>query len=324
MAKPRGVYAKLTRLHAMRNQPVTDDVVEILAESLSDASNLVVAEAAAIVAAQIVKTLTPNLVAAFERMMIDPEENDKQCRAKIAIVEALNALEYSESEVFLRALVHVQEPRFKEPTQDAAGVLRAHAALGLARIGHPGLVLLLTERLFDTDNAARTGIVRAFAGTGSLTAVPLLRYKALCGDQIPEVMGECFASLLALAPDDSVEFVGRFLRSRNEEVQSAAVLALAETRRVDAFSLLEKFWPRASADLRESVLIGMAMFRLPSAYDFLISLVAQKDPSARSAVSALAIHRHNTKLKDRVAAAVESHGDDALKQWFDRKFAETA
>ncbi len=322
MAKLRGVDAKLTRLATLRKEPIASDTIAVLSQSLADASNLVVVEAAAIVSEQIVKSLAGDLVSAFERFMIDAEESDKQCRAKIAIVEALNAIEYGEPDVFLRGLTHVQEPRFNDRTQDAAGPLRAHCALGLARISHPGVVNLLAERLLDKDHAARTGVARALSGTGSLAAIPLLRYKALVGDASSDVMGECFASLLAMAPVESVAFVGRFLNHRDEAVQSAAVFALAETRRPEAFTLLEQFWPRASDEVKESLLIGMAMFRIPAAFDFLIAIVAQKDPAARSAITALAIHRHNSKIKDRVAAAVTANGNAAVRQWFEKKFAD--
>ena len=61
-----------------------------------------VAEAAQIVGERILPDLAPALVAAFDRFMADPEENDKLCRAKTAIVEALNKIECENEEVFLR------------------------------------------------------------------------------------------------------------------------------------------------------------------------------------------------------------------------------
>src|SRR5438552_501776 len=109
MAKPRGVEAKLTRLYALRNTPISADAIALLSRSLADASNLVVAEAATLVGTHTVKALAPDLVAAFERLMIEPEESDKQCRGKIALVEALNKVEYAEPDVFLRGLTHVQD-----------------------------------------------------------------------------------------------------------------------------------------------------------------------------------------------------------------------
>ena len=118
--KPRESDGKLARLHTLRNQPATPETSLELRRYLADASNLVVAEAARIIKDQAVRELVGDLVAAFDRLMIDPEESDKQCRAKIA--DALNRLEYAEPDVFLRGLTHRQDRRFGEPPgQDAAG-----------------------------------------------------------------------------------------------------------------------------------------------------------------------------------------------------------
>jgi HEAT repeat protein len=318
--KPRGSDAKLARLNAMRNQSATSETALELRRYLADTSSIIVAEAAKIIKDQAVRELIGDLVAAFDRLMIDPEENDKQCRAKIEIVDALNRLEYAEPDAFLRGLGHRQNPRFGEPGQDAAGALRAFCALGLARIGHPGVVLLLTELLLDSDNTARAGAVRALGGAGSLTAVPLLRYKVLTGDRLLDVIDECFASLLTLAFEESLPFVARYLQGPNRALHESAMFALAETRRPEALAVLRDFWPRAPADLHESLLAALAMFRLSDANDFLIGLIASKDPSASAALSALAIHRHNPKITASIAAAVESNGAEPLREWFREKF----
>src|SRR5438105_2036031 len=54
---------------------------------LEETSNIVVSEAAKLVGDQSISGLTADLVAAFDRLMNDPEESDKQCRAKIEIVD---------------------------------------------------------------------------------------------------------------------------------------------------------------------------------------------------------------------------------------------
>jgi HEAT repeat protein len=316
--KPRGSDAKLALLQALRNQPASAETTLALRRYLADASSFVVAEAARIVRDQAVHELAGDLVAAFDRFMVEPEESDKQCRAKIEIVDALNRLEYDEPDVFLRGLVHRQNARFGEPG-DAAGALRAFCALGLARIAHPGVVLLLTELLLDSDNTARAGAARALGATGSL-AVPLLRYKVLAGDSLADVIGECFASLLSLSFEESLPFVARYLRAQRTTLQESAVFALAETRRPEAYDVLREYWPTAPADLRESMLIALAMFRLPAVNDFLIGLIAGKDANARGALSALAIHRDNPKIRASIAAAVEANGTQSVREWFRKKF----
>jgi HEAT repeat protein len=318
--KARGSDAKLARLQALRNQPATSETTLELRRYLADASSLIVAEAARVIKDQPAGELVGDLVAAFDRLLLDPQESDKQCRAKIEIVDALNRLDYGEPDVFLRGLTHHQDPRFGEPGQDAAGALRALCALGLARIGHPGVVLLLTELLLDSDNTARAGAARALGGTGSLAAVPLLRYKVRTGDRLVDVIGECFTSLLTLSFEESLPFVARYLQAPGTALQETAVFALAETRRPEAFAILRDYWPGAPADLRESLPVALAMFRLPAANDFLIGLIAGKDPYARAALSALAIHRHNPKITASIAVAVEANGGEPVREWFRKKF----
>ncbi len=85
-------------------------------------------------------------------------------------------------------------------------------------------------------------------------------------------------------------------------------------------AVLRDYWPGAPADLRESLLAALAMFRLPAANDFLIGLIAGKDPNARAALSALVIHRHNPKITATIAAAVEANGAEPVREWFRKKF----
>jgi HEAT repeat protein len=147
-----------------------------------------------------------------------------------------------------------------------------------------------------------------------------LRFKAQLGDKEAEVTGECFAALLALASTASLPFVARFLYSGSAPVQEAAVFALAESRRPEAFAALKDFWPRAPADLREAVLLAISMLRLPAALDFLTALIAGKDQNSLAALSALAIHRHHGKTRESVAAAVRTNGEAGVQQWFLKKF----
>jgi HEAT repeat protein len=323
MAKPRSTEAKLTRLRLLATEPMSPELVEEVRKGLADPSNLVVAAAAGAIGDRAIRELTADLVAAFDRLMIEPEKSDKQCRGKIALVEALNKLDFAQPEIFLRGIVHVQEPGWgQEKDQDAAGPLRAHCAFGLARLNLPDRLHHLTDLLHDKDKRARAGAARALGGAGSLAAIPLLRFKARLGDGEPEVMGECFSALLALDPAESLSFVSRFLSSASADVPEAAIFALAEIRSPDTFAILKDFWPRTPPGLEETVLLAIAMLRLPPALDFLINRIAHKDPHSRAALSALAIHRHHGKIRERVAAAVVANGDPAVGQWFQKKFPE--
>jgi HEAT repeat protein len=184
------------------------------------------------------------------------------------------------------------------------------------------VVLLLTDLLLDSDDTARAGAARALGGTGSASAVPLLRYKVRTGDRRDEVIGECFASLLTLSFDESLPFVAQYLNDSLSTLQETAVFALAETRRPEALAVLKDYWPQAPADVRELLPVAVAMFRLPAANEFLIGLITAKDASACAALSALAIYRENPKVRASIAAAVETNGTKAVRELFGTKFPE--
>src|SRR5262245_11174561 len=102
MAKVRGVDAKLLRLRELRDEAITPQSMDELSTFVADKSSLVVAYAAEIAGNRTCEPLAAELARNFERFLVDPEKTDKGCRAKIAIVEALNKLECNKPDVFLR------------------------------------------------------------------------------------------------------------------------------------------------------------------------------------------------------------------------------
>jgi HEAT repeat protein len=282
----------------------------------------VVAEAAEAVGHFTLAGLAPDLAAAFERFLVDPVKTDKLCRAKIAIAQTLDKLEYLRSDVFLRGIRHVQPEPVWGGQQDTAAPLRGACAFALVRIGHPGVLNLLVDLLTDPEKDARLAAVQALAYNSTQAAGFLLRLKARMGDKEPEVTSECLGALLKLDPVEAMPFVADFLQSPEEAVQEGAVLALGESRRPEAFQLLKDFWDsQIGSELRETILVAMALLRLPAANDFLLSLVADQSTAvATAAVSALAVHRHDTRLRERVEAAVTQTGDADLRAHFEKRF----
>jgi HEAT repeat protein len=323
MAKPRGVDAKLNRLWALRREPAAAGDVAELRQALSDRSSVVVEAAASIVGDRGLSELADDLAAAFDRFMVDPIETDPKCRAKNALVDALNKIDYPRDDVFLRGLHHTQE--HGPPGQDdPAAPLRGRSALGLARISHPGAVLLFVELFFDPARAVRVAAAQALGETRSPTAIPLLRFKARKGDKDAEVTGACLAALMASDADGSLPFVAAFLGNNDEVVQGDAALALGESRRPDALEILIGHWPRARDDaFAEVLLLAIAMTRLPAALDFLLDILSTGNQGAAAAtLSDLFIHRHNEAVKARIAAVVADKGDAALVRRFHKKFGE--
>jgi hypothetical protein len=323
MAKARGVEAKLSRLRTLRHEGAGPALLAELRQTLGDASNLVVAAAAEIVGARIFAELAPELAIAFERFMIDPVKRDKLCRAKTAIVDALNKLEYQQEDVFRRGIQHVQPEPVWGGTQDTAAQMRGDCAFGLVRLGCADVLILLVDLLLDKENVTRRAAAQALGASGRLAAVPLLRFKARVGDEDPAVIGECLTALMKLDAVESLAFVTEYLHAPPAEVQEGAAFALAESRRPEAFAILTDFWPRAhGAALQEVVLLAIAMMRLPEALDFLLAvLTGESRGQALAALAALRIHRHNKAIKERVAAAVAQTGDKSLQARFEAKFA---
>jgi HEAT repeat protein len=282
----------------------------------------VVAEGAEAVGHLALADLAPDLAAAFERFLVDPIKTDKLCRAKIAIAQTLDKLEYLRSEIFLCGIRHVQPEPVWGGQQDTAAPLRGACAFALVRIGHPGVLSLLVDLLTDPEKDARLAAVQALAYSATQAASFLLRLKARMGDKDPEVTSECLGALLKLDPTDAMPFVAEFLQSPDEAVQEGAVLALGESRRPEAFQLLKDFWDvQIASALRETILVAMALLRLPAANDFLLSLIADESTAvATAAVSALAVHRHDPRLRERVEAAVIQTGNADLRTHCEKRF----
>jgi HEAT repeat protein len=129
---------------------------------------------------------------------------------------------------------------------------------------------------------------------------------------------------MTAASEESLEFVSGFLDSPDEPVQEAAALALAEARSPAALDTLMAYWPKAppNSSLQEVLLLAVAMTLLPAALEFLLEVVSRDERAAAlAALSALAIHRHNTAVKQRIAEVVAKSKHAAVRERFQKKFA---
>jgi HEAT repeat protein len=132
----------------------------------------------------------------------------------------------------------------------------------------------------------------------------LLRLKALCGDE-PEVLGECFAGLLRAAPNESLQFVAKFLDHREEAVAEAAALALGDSRLESAFPALRDASQLLRArPLRRTLLLAIALLRRENAIDYLLDLVENGESQVSAdAVDALAMYENDPNLQPRLDQA---------------------
>ena len=313
MGKRPSVEEKLSAIRRLRELPPSPQLTSELRSALCEKSNLIVAAAAAIVGDQNHAGLSTDLEAAFDRCMLDPLKNDKLCRAKIAVIQALDKLEHEQTAIFLRAVSHIQLEPVWGGSEDTAAPLRAAAILALARLDYHGLLPLMVDCLTDPEKEVRIATAVALGHHGSETASLLLRLKARLGDKEADVISECLSGLLTCAPTDNLSFVSQFLDSVDLAICEAAILALGKSRLPDAFELLKNALQRHPIGLNEEIFLAMAMLRLPLATEFLLETVASEaDRTALQALSALMIYRFDPNLRDRIAGAVSKNGSRDL------------
>lgn len=323
MRKPDPTEQALDQLSALRTsarEPAA--IAQELKIFLKNRSSLVVAKAAKISGELHLTELTSELVAAFERLMRDPAKLDKGCAATSEIIGALYELDYTEPEIYLTGIHHVQMEGSFGPPVDVAAKLRGLSAMGLARTRFGNALDEIVSLLVDPWTQARMGAVRALAANAGEAGTLLLKLKILTGETEPDVLAECFSGLLEAAPERSLPLVAKFAESDDLAVAEAALLAIGSTHRSDALKLLIEKWHRsAGSTLHKILLLSIAMVRSDEAIAFLVSLLdtcgAQ---TANDVVTALAIFRENEKVRASVEAAVARRKERALTEAFRAQF----
>lgn len=278
---------------------MTDDAIAEIRRAISGSKGLLVARAAQIAARRGLQDLIPDLATAFDRFMVDGARTDKQCNAKIAITAALNRLETLDDSVFLLGSRYVQmEPAFGGQV-DTAAEMRCNCASGLARIGRPDALYVLTDLLVDSERTVRAAAVKALSYIASPESEVLLRLKALTGDGDLEVIRECFTSLLVMSPDRSLGFITRFLRSHDPAVAESAALTIGESRVSGAFEALSECWDDdPSPTTRRALLLPIALVRNDEALDFLLEVVRTADnTTSATAVTALDLYADTESVR---------------------------
>lgn len=269
----------LERLKRLEGQVDTgelspDAAVQTVREGLAHVSSRVVTRAAKFCKHHRLDMLVEPMVASYQRLLNKPLKTDPGCEAKLAIVAALRCVDYADIDFYLAALKYRQyEPVWGGET-DTAGELRAEAILAAARLGVPDLGLLLVDLMVDKEPATRAGAIRALAGSGRIEAEPLLRLKLYMGDKRAEVMGECYAGLLAINADQSFELVAERLQSDHQAIRNEAAMAIAESRHPDALSRLQvAFRSQDDAEDQRAMALAIGLVKTPDAIDYLLSWI---------------------------------------------------
>jgi HEAT repeat protein len=309
----------LAALDAVRQAPRAPESLALLRAALGGRSSFAVAKAARLCGELEIAPLCGDLAGAFERLFPDGAASDPGCAAKAAIAEALYRIGDDAAVVFLRGIRHVQmEPVFGGKV-DTATDLRGACAFGLVRMGYRDALVELGDLLADREAPVRISAARAIAYRGGQDGVPLLRLRALGGDE-PEVMGEALSALLRLAGAGAVPFAARFLEHANDQVAEAAALALGASRLEEAFADLRGWVERVTTPvLRRAGLVALATLRRDAPLDYLFTLVEEAPPvTAAQAVEALGIYKGDPVLEARLRAAAGRRRERPVRDALER------
>jgi len=315
MTKRKSLQESLKEISELRRNPFDESNIEKLHQALDDKRNHVVAAVAEIAGEARMVELEQALVEAFDRFMLDPVKLDPGCGAKAAIAEALYRMDAYQEELFLQGIRYIQLEPVYGGREDTAAKLRVASAMGLVGMGYYGAMVELAHLLADIELDARMGAIRAIANSRQDAGIPLLRYKALMGDEDPRVLLECFKALLAISPEPSLAFVGGFLEDENVAVCEAAAVALGESQLEGAFELLKTSLENVlDSGLRRIEMLAMAMLRDEEAIEFLLTVLAEESQStAEDALFALEMYRDDRAIWNRVEKIAATRNDIKLK-----------
>ena len=322
MSKRDSVEEKLAELGRLRERGSSLEGLAHLRKALGGRISLVVARAAEVAGELEAEEVSDALEQAFERFMVNPAKVDKGCQAKTAIVAALHKVNACSAHVYLRGIRHVQMEPSYGGSVDTAAELRGLSAMGLVAMNHPDAMNELARLLTDKEPDARIMAARAIAYTGDSRGEPLLRHKAHCGDEDPQVFAECLLALLHLAPEASLEFVTEFLNSGDPDLVEPAAGAMGESRNPKALAPLQAAYRGASdASIRQAMLLAIASLRCDEGAEFLLGELADAEgKTAEAVLSALATFRHDPAIRRRVSDIVDQSRDRELARAFRASF----
>jgi len=306
---------KLARLRSVADGPEGHAISE-LRRLLGDDNAFLLGEAAKVAKTLELRALEPDLVQAGTRLL-ERGIADRGCIAKRCVLDTLVTFEAHVPEVYLVGLRYRQIEHSFGPPEDTAGSVRGICAHALVRIDYADAILEVAPLLYDDLPEVRVAAAEALASTGEQNCAAILHVRLLAGEHDPEAKEAMFRGLLALAPKKYLPVVGAALSAGEEP----AALALGESRLSGALPVLIGALEKASGDLEATVLLSIGLLRMEEATAYLRELV-EKAPENRAvkAIDALGLHRHDTRIADRIADIVKNRKSKKLASAFAEKF----
>ena len=309
----RGFDNELAALEALAEElraagVANTEQVESLRKTLAHRNNFLVSKAARLAGDLELTQLLPDILIAYDRFFTDAVKTDPKCWAKEALAKALVKLGHRSKDAYLRGMRHHQmEPSFGPPI-DTAAVLRgtcAHALVDCPGISDADLLTALLEPLTDDDKTVRMEAARAIGNVGGVSAMLLMRLRAMQGNDQPEALGAVYSALLSLEGAAAVPLVAKALEAGDEAAGEAA-FALSEQRSAEALAaLLARLRDSADPWFTTVLLSAIALTRLPEAVDFLLAKIAGDNRDAVDAMEAIARIAPGDELRARITEAVE-------------------
>ena len=319
--RPR-LETELAEVGGALRDPTSPANVARLAKALLEGSSIIAARVATSIAERQLEGFEEILLQSFQRFLRDPVETDGGCRAKFAVLEALDRFESTHAATFLAAATYVQmEPAFGGPADSAAGV-RARAIAGLARIGHSDMPLVAAQLLADPEAIVRRAAADALAYHGERTSAGLLWFKLHQGDEDELVTLACACALMSLTPEWGLRTLRPLLFGADRKMRELSALALGEARHDGALELIFEYLDQTVTP-RERVLAfgGLGVSRSERARTFLLDRTSNGGPTeAKAAVVALGTHAHEAGLAERVREAAEANTGVDLRSEIARAF----
>lgn len=314
MARTRQLENALEQIKIIgRLEELSDSDVMALRKIVRGDQPVVIASATKLIVRYRLTQLLPDLSSTFERLLTNGASRDPSCKAKWVIANTLYQLEQPDADLFLSGIRHVQPEPVWGKTVDTAPPLRSLCALGLVQANYHSVMIELADLLADKEHDARVGAARAIGYSQNPAGIPLLRFKVHIGDAEPQVLSECFISLLQLSADQA-PIVVNALETGNEQIQELAALALGESRIPAAFAAIKSRWQRTrDAELRASFLLTIATLRTDESIQFLTTQLEHGNlPDAKDALIALNIFRHTTEIWQQVDSIVQFRKEPTL------------
>lgn len=299
--------AELNRLDALDDKQA---ITQAVSQALNSKSCRVIAKAAKVCEEKLLYALENELITSYQRLL---RQKDPNCLAKSAIMRALVAQDCHDVDFYLAGLRYVQnEPGWGGPT-DSAVDIRCSSAMGLVSTTYPRAMVELLTLLNDPEPNARIGAARAIRYGLRYEATLVFKQKLLCGDEEPEVLGECMSGLLTVDPDYSLPFAATYLDSSDDLLFELAALTLGDSRLDEALEILQAAWEHTfaiHAERRRALFKAITLHRSDAALDWLLGKLEQADAGLlETGIELLAVYKNKQTVKDSMEGIVAGSGN---------------